>query len=157
MRGACGWRCSAPRPARRRWRWRAGSGWAGPPGPRARNGADRLVAGLQRPLEAGDRIPDGPPGTAWFVVERVDAPHLLVCGRNLPEMSRFHASPRGKVRPGAARPRVPLGAARSRVGPWRGNVVAGAGTHAHGCPSARVAAWPGLTVLWLDQEASVRA
>ena len=40
--------------------------------------AAQLVPELQRPLRVGDRIPDGPPGTAWFVVEHVDAPHLLV-------------------------------------------------------------------------------
>jgi hypothetical protein len=40
--------------------------------------ATQLVPELQRPLRVGDRIPDGPPGTAWFVVEHVDAPHLLV-------------------------------------------------------------------------------
>jgi hypothetical protein len=40
--------------------------------------ATRLIPELQRPLQAGDHIPDGPPGTAWFVVEHVDPPHLLV-------------------------------------------------------------------------------
>ncbi len=40
--------------------------------------ATRLVPELQRPLRVGDRIPDGRPGTAWFAVERVDPPHLLV-------------------------------------------------------------------------------
>jgi hypothetical protein len=40
--------------------------------------ATELVPELQRPLAVGDQIPDGPPGTAWYVVERVDAPHLLV-------------------------------------------------------------------------------
>jgi hypothetical protein len=39
--------------------------------------ATHLVAELQRPLQVGDRIPDGPPGTAWFAVERVDPPKLL--------------------------------------------------------------------------------
>jgi hypothetical protein len=38
----------------------------------------RLVPELQRPLQVGDTIPDGPPGTAGFVVEQVDPPHLLV-------------------------------------------------------------------------------
>jgi hypothetical protein len=33
---------------------------------------------LQRPLQVGDRIPDGPPGTAWSVVQHVERPHLLV-------------------------------------------------------------------------------
>jgi hypothetical protein len=40
--------------------------------------ATRLVPDLQRPLAVGDHIPDGPPDTAWFVVERVNPPHLLV-------------------------------------------------------------------------------
>jgi hypothetical protein len=40
--------------------------------------ATRLIPELQRPLQAGDHIPDGPPATAWFVVEHVDPPHLLV-------------------------------------------------------------------------------
>ena len=40
--------------------------------------ATELVPELQRPLTVGDRIPDGPPDTAWFVVEHVDPPHLLV-------------------------------------------------------------------------------
>jgi hypothetical protein len=40
--------------------------------------ATQLVPQLQRPLQAGDRIPDGPPGTAWFDVEHVDPPRLLV-------------------------------------------------------------------------------
>jgi hypothetical protein len=29
-------------------------------------------------VEVGDRVPDGPPDTTWFVVEHVDPPHLLV-------------------------------------------------------------------------------
>jgi hypothetical protein len=40
--------------------------------------ATRLVPELQQPLRVGDHLPDGPPGTAWFVVEHVDPPHLLV-------------------------------------------------------------------------------
>ena len=40
--------------------------------------ATRLIPELQRPLVVGGRIPDGPPGTAWYVVERVEAPRLLV-------------------------------------------------------------------------------
>jgi hypothetical protein len=40
--------------------------------------ATRLVPQLQRPLQVGDPIPDGPPDTAWFVVEQVEQPHLLV-------------------------------------------------------------------------------
>jgi len=31
-----------------------------------------------RDLAAGDTIPDGPPGTAWFVVEQASAPGTLV-------------------------------------------------------------------------------
>ena len=46
--------------------------------PGNRPSATDLVAELQRPLQVGDRIPDGPPGTAWFAVERVDPPKLLV-------------------------------------------------------------------------------
>jgi len=40
--------------------------------------ADRLVGELLRDLTPGDEIPDGPPGTAHFVIVRADAPHLLV-------------------------------------------------------------------------------
>ena len=40
--------------------------------------ADVLQSGLVRDLRPGDTIPDGPPGTAWFVVERVEPPYLLV-------------------------------------------------------------------------------
>jgi hypothetical protein len=40
--------------------------------------ADRLVPELQRPLAVGDAIPDGPPDTAWYVVEHVDPLRLLV-------------------------------------------------------------------------------
>lgn len=40
--------------------------------------ADRLVPELVRDLAAGDTIPDGPPGTAEFVVQRAEAPYLLV-------------------------------------------------------------------------------
>lgn len=40
--------------------------------------ATRLVPELQRPLAVGDHIPDGPPDTAWYVVEHADPPHLLV-------------------------------------------------------------------------------
>ena len=49
---------------------------AGVPGQLAQR--HRLISELQRPLRAGDHIPDGPPGTAWFVVEHVDPPHVLV-------------------------------------------------------------------------------
>ena len=40
--------------------------------------ADRLDPELVRDLRPGDTIPDGPPGTAQFVVEIADAPHVLV-------------------------------------------------------------------------------
>ena len=39
---------------------------------------DHLDPGLVRDLAAGDTIPDGPPGTAWFVVEEVRPPHTLL-------------------------------------------------------------------------------
>jgi hypothetical protein len=39
---------------------------------------DHLDPALLRNLEMGDTIPDGPPGTAQFVVVEVDAPHALV-------------------------------------------------------------------------------
>jgi hypothetical protein len=40
--------------------------------------ATRLDPSLLRDLQPGDTIPDGPPGTAQFVVERADAPRVLV-------------------------------------------------------------------------------
>jgi hypothetical protein len=40
--------------------------------------ANRLIPQLQRPLRVDDRIPDGPPGTAEFVVQHVEPPRLLV-------------------------------------------------------------------------------
>jgi hypothetical protein len=39
---------------------------------------DHLDPVLVRDLHAGDVIPDGPPGTAWFVVQEADAPRSLV-------------------------------------------------------------------------------
>ena len=39
---------------------------------------DHLDPALLRTLEVGDTIPDGPPGTAEFVVVEVDAPRALV-------------------------------------------------------------------------------
>jgi hypothetical protein len=39
---------------------------------------DRLDPALVRDLAVGDVVPDGPPGTAYFRVARVEAPHLLV-------------------------------------------------------------------------------
>lgn len=40
--------------------------------------SDVLDPDLVRDLSVGDTIPDGPPGTAFFVVEEVQAPHVLV-------------------------------------------------------------------------------
>ena len=40
--------------------------------------SDVLDPALVRDLGVGDTIPDGPPGTAFFVVEQVRAPHVLV-------------------------------------------------------------------------------
>ena len=40
--------------------------------------ADHLDPALVRDLAPGDRIPDGPPGTAEFVVEVADPPRVLV-------------------------------------------------------------------------------
>ena len=40
--------------------------------------ATHLDPALVRDLRPGDTIPDGPPGTAQFVVERADAPGVLV-------------------------------------------------------------------------------
>lgn len=40
--------------------------------------AERLDPALERDLVPGDTIPDGPPGTAHFVVERAVAPSVLV-------------------------------------------------------------------------------
>lgn len=40
--------------------------------------ADALGPELVRDLQVGDVIPDGPPGTAEYVVVEVDAPHALV-------------------------------------------------------------------------------
>jgi len=40
--------------------------------------ATRLEPDLVRDLQPGDTIPDGPPGTAQFVVERADVPRVLV-------------------------------------------------------------------------------
>jgi hypothetical protein len=40
--------------------------------------ADHLDPAFLRDLHPGDTIPDGPPGTAQFVVELAQAPHVLV-------------------------------------------------------------------------------
>lgn len=49
--------------------------------------ADHLDPQLVRELKPGDTIPDGPPGTAQFVVERAEPPRLLVL------RSRTHLPP----------------------------------------------------------------
>ena len=56
----------------------------------------RLDPDLVRDLQPGDRIPDGPPGTAEFVVEVADAPHTLVLH------SRTHLPPDWSERFGAS-------------------------------------------------------
>ena len=58
--------------------------------------ADRLDPSLVRDLRPGDTIPDGPPGTAEFVVEHVEAPRILVLH------SRTHVPPGWDVTLGAA-------------------------------------------------------
>ena len=58
--------------------------------------AERLDPALVRDLRPGDRIPDGPPGTAEFVVEVADAPKVLVLH------SRTHLPPGWDVRMGAS-------------------------------------------------------
>lgn len=40
--------------------------------------ANRLDTALMRDLHPGDTIPDGPPGTAYFVVKQAEPPHSLV-------------------------------------------------------------------------------
>jgi hypothetical protein len=58
--------------------------------------ANRLIPQLQRPLRVGDRIPDGPPGTAEFVVQHATRPHLLVLH------STSHVPPSWRARTGAS-------------------------------------------------------
>ena len=58
--------------------------------------AESLDPDLVRDLRPGDRIPDGPPGTAEFVVELADAPHVLVLH------SRSHLAPGWDARFGAS-------------------------------------------------------
>ena len=58
--------------------------------------ADKLDPDLVRDLRPGDRIPDGPPGTAEFVVELADAPRVLVLH------SRTHLPPGWDRRLGAS-------------------------------------------------------
>jgi hypothetical protein len=58
--------------------------------------AENLDPALVRDLRPGDRIPDGPPGTAEFAVEIADAPRMLVLH------SRTHLPPGWDVRFGAS-------------------------------------------------------
>jgi hypothetical protein len=78
-----------PAPPERVWPWLVQMGWHRGGWytarwvdrllfPANRPSANELVPNLQRPLLVGDRIPDGPPGTAWFAVAQVRPPHLLV-------------------------------------------------------------------------------
>lgn len=57
--------------------------------------AERLDPSLVRDLHPGDTIPDGPPGTAEFVVEYAEAPRVLVL------RSRTHLPPGWDVKFGA--------------------------------------------------------
>ena len=79
-----------PAPPARVWPWLVQTGWHRGGWytarwvdrllfPANRPSATRLIPELQRPLRVGDRIPDGPPGTAWFAVEHVDAPTCWCC------------------------------------------------------------------------------
>lgn len=63
--------------------------------PANRPSSAALDPALVRDLAVGDTIPDGPPGTAFFVVERADAPHALVLH------SRTHLRPSWQRRWGA--------------------------------------------------------
>jgi|RhiMetStandDraft_4_1073278.scaffolds.fasta_scaffold64098_1 hypothetical protein len=78
-----------PAPPQRVWPWLVQMGWhrGGWYTPRLIDrllfpanwpSATHLISELQGPLQVGDHIPDGPPDTAWFAVERVDPPKLLV-------------------------------------------------------------------------------
>jgi hypothetical protein len=58
--------------------------------------AERLDPALVRDLHVGDTIPDGPPGTAEFTVERVEPNRVLVL------RSRTHIPPGWDVRFGVA-------------------------------------------------------
>lgn len=77
--------------------------------------ATTLDPALVRDLRPGDTVPDGPPGTAHFVVERADAPGLLVLH------SRTHLPPGWAERYGASLDWVwtfaldPLGQGRTRI------------------------------------------
>ncbi|HET7763269.1 MAG TPA: hypothetical protein VFL46_12970 [Phycicoccus sp.] len=77
--------------------------------------ATTLDPALVRELRPGDSVPDGPPGTAHFVVERADTPGLLVLH------SRTHLPPGWAERYGASLDWVwtfaldPLGQNRTRM------------------------------------------
>jgi hypothetical protein len=57
---------------------------------------DHLDPALVRDLAVGDLIPDGEPGTAWFVVTEVEPPHSLVL------RSATHLPPAWRERSGAS-------------------------------------------------------
>jgi hypothetical protein len=98
--------------------------------------SDVLDPRFVRDLAAGDTIPDGPPGTALFVVERAEAPRLLVLH------STTHLPPGWDERFGAALDWVwtfalepapggrtrPLIRSRGQVRPWWINAAYVAGT-----------------------------
>jgi hypothetical protein len=94
-------------PAGRIWPWLTQMGWHRggyyTPGwvdrwlfPDNQPSLDHLDPGLVRDLRVGDTIPDGPPGTAEYVVTQVEAPHLLVL------RSTTHVPPGWGERYGAA-------------------------------------------------------
>jgi hypothetical protein len=62
--------------------------------PQNRASLDHLDQELLRDLAVGDIIPDGPPRTAWFAVEEVECPHVLVLHSNT------HLPPSWKSKPG---------------------------------------------------------
>ncbi len=80
---------SLPAPPEQVWPWLTQTGWHRGGWYTARwvdallfpanwASADDLRPELMRDLVVGDTIPDGPPGTAEFVVRCAEAPHLLV-------------------------------------------------------------------------------
>jgi hypothetical protein len=95
-----------PAPPARVWPWLVQMGWHRGGWytarfidrlfPANRPSATRLVPELQRPLRAGDRIPDGPPDTAWFEVARVEPPHLLGAALHHPPATRLEG-PAGRL------------------------------------------------------------
>lgn len=94
--------------------------------PANRPSADRLDPRFVRDLAVGDTVPDGPPGTAYFVVEQVRPPHVLVLhstthvpsswaravGARVDWTWSFHLS---EVRPGCTRLHLRV---RGRLSPW---------------------------------------